>query len=663
MVSFNQYSDEFHALRDAAHKRPVTACGPLSLIRFRAWWPEYSSEPPQSAPDAPLKELFQNSIDDIVDSRRKLISAGNILFRHFTQLYSTPQLLSEFNEGNKPIFNGQYKVPYVSNDALQLSGYIGGVLLKINITFHSDYLSLTQILDFSKINSNKSHLDPDAKTPSFHIEGSSKVLEDRLSSNFDQLRTALLTLYSKQKLDEPDIGFRTDEYKNAETQSHLPAVADDLYDKVWNDIDDWFGFRMPGPKGVHDQDKDDTSSSDKTLYLALFADFRGLVVPSQIEQLNSPEKRLHPLSPDYQGKDDKVEMPSHKCPREWLRRYWPLAKATDKDFAQSDFVACSAIRRKAVYVSALGYTTSYRQAHTQPVKYLVIADAQGRWQIGRLVNRINRMGCYRLMALRNLELIHRTSVELRVMGQLLDKIDLDISARNRETLEGALKQLQMIGRGMNGGLAYRVYRSRYYVHSLYKMLEDFDARRIEGFQPYDAFVRRRLSETYEVIDRTGTRLRRLRERFTEMLSIVQSLLSLKTQEDTAQQTRDIAEQTRAVKYQTEQSISQTKSIHLSQKKIESLLLVGEAVGTVAATYYLGNILYEALKILPNVLPSWMFSLIYELPKFLSFLIAFIIWWPTQRWIVHGKLLGRLRSQREDARATPAQTETAQEELL
>jgi len=338
----------------------------------------------------------------------------------------------------------------------------------------------------------------------------------------------------------------------AELQSDLPALAKDLYEEVWNDIDDWFGFQMPSPNGINNSDKDETSPPHKTLQLALFADFRGLVVPSQVDQLISPEKRLHPLSPKYQ-QDDR-ELPHHRCPREWLRRYWPLAKATDKDFAQSDFVACSAIRRKAVYVSALGYTTSYRQAHSQPVKYLVIADAQGRWQIGRLVNRINRMGCYRLMALRNLELIHRTSVELRVMGQLLDKIDLDISARNREALEGALKRLQMIGRGINGGLAYRVYRSRYYVHSLDKMLKDFDTQRIEGFQPYDAFIRRRLSETYEVIERTGTRLRRLRERFTEMLSIVQSLLSLKIQEDTAQQTRDIAEQTRAVKNQTEQSI-------------------------------------------------------------------------------------------------------------
>jgi hypothetical protein len=86
---------------------------------------------------------------------------------------------------------------------------------------------------------------------------------------------------------------------------------------------------------------------------------------------------------------------------------------------------------------------------------------------------------------------------------------------NRELLE-ASKKLVEIERGVLGGLQHRVDRSRYYRRGFDILLkEDVRVKRIEGWQPYDAFVRRQLGGSYDFIDLVGQRHDRVQNMITE----------------------------------------------------------------------------------------------------------------------------------------------------
>jgi hypothetical protein len=58
------------------------------------------------------------------------------------------------------------------------------------------------------------------------------------------------------------------------------------------------------------------------------------------------------------------------------------------------------------------------------------------------------------------------------------------------------------------GLSYRIERSRYYVKLFDDNVKLLRVRRVEGDQPYDQFIRRRLGSQFDFIDRLGIRYER-----------------------------------------------------------------------------------------------------------------------------------------------------------
>jgi hypothetical protein len=78
------------------------------------------------------------------------------------------------------------------------------------------------------------------------------------------------------------------------------------------------------------------------------------------------------------------------------------------------------------------------------------------------------------------------------------------------------------------GLSYRIERSRYYVKQFEDNVTLLRIRRVEGDQPYDQFIRRRLGSEFDFIDRLGIRYERaVRAMATldqEYLAIIQNKL-------------------------------------------------------------------------------------------------------------------------------------------
>jgi hypothetical protein len=112
-----------------------------------------------------------------------------------------------------------------------------------------------------------------------------------------------------------------------------------------------------------------------------------------------------------------------------------------------------------------------------------------------------------------------------------------------KSIENAHKQFNSITADfMNNGncdLAYRIGRSRHYVGQVRSNVEFLRIKRLEGYQPYDQFVERRLGGEFDFIDSLGGRY----ERAANNISMLdQNYLSIET-ERVAIDTADIQEGT------------------------------------------------------------------------------------------------------------------------
>lgn len=593
-------SREYQTLRQQAHERPVTPCGPHSLVRFRALWVE-TANPEQRANRLPNEaKLLKEEVEQMRNVRNLLINSGRELFLSFQEKFGASSTAPLSPVSDFDILESGQTIPFLKKgEVMEFTAIWHSLLLKINITYHSDYISLTQIIDPIKIG------DPQ-RVPSYSMMGkppATRSPRQDLEENMEKLKTILQAINAN-----PDP--RSLAYKNTEAQHHLELhnASEFLYQKIWDLLDEDLG--MPKPLGG-------CPANNSELYLALFSEFRGVVLPEKAGKILERPKG-HVLTQNYTTFSSLTKAKSH---RDALKEYWPFIKASNQSLSRADIVACSVIRRGAVYVSTLGYSNWSASAATESVRYLVLASVEGRWQIGRLVNRINRLGCYRLMALRNLPQLQKTSLEIRILGQVLDRLNFDLSNRDldKSTIAECLARLQKLGRGAEGGLAYRVARSRYYVNAFNALAQDLHAERIEGFQPYDAFVRRRLYETYHFIDRLGDRVDRVRSRFNTMLEGVQ-----------------------------------TEALRRTQVSSEQLLHVGDYVGWVAVTYYGGHLLSLLIKHNPKSAAYLMssagniFGISIDRPDtdnillLMSSLIVFCFWFLIKRTL-HRKVISDIKS--------------------
>ena len=203
-----------------------------------------------------------------------------------------------------------------------------------------------------------------------------------------------------------------------------------------------------------------------------------------------------------------------------IEAVWPIARSVNKGQPRPPHIGKPEIsvtflqRRSALYLTSLGRLIPGSQ-RCSPIIYSLVVSYVGRWRLGRLIDRLHSLETLRIVALRDLDAINNASRSI----SLLDRHIHDASVRGdlrRYRNEELIGRFDRVEKDAGIDLTYRIARSRYYV-ACYRDLANMmgletEAVRVEGFQPYGNFVRRRLFDCFAYIDRVGVRYLELRKR-------------------------------------------------------------------------------------------------------------------------------------------------------
>lgn len=355
-----------------------------------------------------------------------------------------------------------------------------------------------------------------------------------------------------------------------------------LFEGVWQELSrDLFPDMVP--KSIGDRNP---------LLIRSFADFRSIVLPSQVPFCARDGLGWRrPLNPFDAKTASKIVSK--------LSNFFSRESASRSEVTGSLF-----LDGRVAYVSSLGSQAGSRSGtritrHEEvgrSTRFAMITQPMTRWQLGRLVERLNTLGTLRLAALRDLEKLNEVSKGVREIGIRLDQyrrsekkvFESEMNVNKLDQWAGEISTFRAkfsgLGasevasppgervekatvsdvRGIEGGVGYRIERSRYYVRRFESLEKSLRISRVEGFQPYDEFVRRRYYGTWDRIDRLGERYRRLQQRIEESASELVAL-----------------EQSR-----------QTNAIRESTKAQVDLLTAAEEFAIAPISYYAGSLLVD-----------------------------------------------------------------------
>ena len=567
-------SDEFAELRNAPHQRVSSYCELPSLTRNRCWWvepyPDASREPPKTGASEMRTELenFHKGIISLLD-------------KHLKDRIFAKEKIHEYN------------IYY---------GYFDGIYQTFILSLHYNRLTLKQII-------NPFHV---SRTLDDHRQSNNIALceifnlSDLLRSWFDSLQSNIRTYRS--------INYATNsKFSNEYEEQHgreLRECSEVLYDKIWNEIDVLLGLK----------EVDKTKSS--TSRINLFADFRALILPDNPKQIKNPPS-LHPIL------QFKQEEASIKDPHLVINRYWPFIKAMEqkqygeKRSLDKDIIVSLINDRSSMYISSLGQTGNDVEPGTEadklePIRYLVLSKISARRQLGRLSDRIDRLGTYRLLALRNFkeirrkgDMIENTEALIREYRERSTEVDKTVESEKSgnepvtvfdDQFYEIERLINNIDQNVHGGISHRVFASRHYVRSYWNLAKGLRSDRVEGFQPYDEFIHRQLTQHYDFIDNFGKKVDALQTSFGNLIQ--------------QQQVKGLANFSRKIKNAQQELVSLQKAAH--------------AIEFIAITYYGGSIINYMID---DTIAEEIIGLIntnilmgYELDKkILGFAIAVLTW--------------------------------------
>ena len=250
----------------------------------------------------------------------------------------------------------------------------------------------------------------------------------------------------------------------------------------------------------------------KELFKNVFADLRGVILSEQAKKFK------------YDG-----DLSNRKKPLRWgqqaKERLLPLIRVHNDD--RNEYTVNYLLDGRAMYLSSLGGAPPpfVKVKERVPVQFIVYAHQLAphnktivnERQLGRLVNQFLVLGTHRLAATKHVRHLHRVGRILRLLEKNTHKAR-DAVAKFKSD-EQAIDLIQKAHRHFNSvaggflnvtgsGLLFRIERSRYYVTRFKADLELLRIDRLEGDQPYNDFVARRLGAEFDYIDRLGTRYER-----------------------------------------------------------------------------------------------------------------------------------------------------------
>jgi hypothetical protein len=197
-------------------------------------------------------------------------------------------------------------------------------------------------------------------------------------------------------------------------------------------------------------------------------------------------------------------------------------------------------------------STAY--ANLRPTASITIVN---KWQLGRLVGQLLLLGTLRLCALKDVKLLHEAGRKLAALDETT-QLARDAIASVGNPPDGPKQKvaLDLIGRAhqhLNGitgvffgetrsGLLYRIERSRYYVKQFNDTVVLLRIKRLEGDQPYNQFIERRLGPEFDFIDRLGVRYERATR---NVVTLDQNYLAM-TQNELVMEATNIDKETRGI---------------------------------------------------------------------------------------------------------------------
>lgn len=208
--------------------------------------------------------------------------------------------------------------------------------------------------------------------------------------------------------------------------------------------------------------------------------------------------------------------------------------ALDNEAVNSNMevVACKMIRGKIIYCSKL-FAYNHRSdsnlaaKNNSPLVYVAVCSTPNRWQIGRMIDRLHRVGVARLAALFNLRELEQFSNEIRPLTGAV--LEVRVATKDLNSVKKQSSHIASIIQRYNdriiGGISYRIERMRYYRSEVSETILQLGIGRIEGFQRYDEFIQRKFSNTFNFIEALGSRYEKLLSRQSSFINKMNTLES------------------------------------------------------------------------------------------------------------------------------------------
>jgi hypothetical protein len=291
------------------------------------------------------------------------------------------------------------------------------------------------------------------------------------------------------------------------------------------------------------------------IYKQVFADFRGLIASEQAVKF-SDDNFFERDKPASWGQEAK-------------RKFLPLIQHRDRSLhTRYECAVNYMLDGRALYMSTLGPQLPSMSAEKRiPVEFVVYAHQRyndvtvvNKWQLGRLVSQILLLGTLRLSALKDVKALHDAGQQLSQLEEFTqaarDAIaltearvrdpkgnraptseqDQNVEEKMNDSLGEAHKKLNSVAGNFldetETGLSYRIERSRYYVKQFDDNVKLLRIQRVEGDQPYDQFIRRRLGSEFDFIDRLGIRYERAIRAMETLDQSRLAIIQAKIDEDT-----------------------------------------------------------------------------------------------------------------------------------
>ena len=518
-LPYGQPDESYKALNVGAHRKPAPLCGAPSLTWHRAFWKnQENADDWHRNIDAFLFGVYQTccSITASPDAETSYSSPASIQCHNVDKnnqkiyFFRHQASLKERNPGTLTRLNPSER--FLRYDVFSLQLDLCGPMLSIRAELFHELWTLTCILDFDKFfphevseEETEKHLAcvrfSKPKTPQAPDAEEKKPKNQRYNNTIvsiaemiDSIQSSIIDRFGRHK--DRDIPIEDASYIGKLSDVRLRLVDS------FRDFCDENIFRKANGSASENQTPPASYVPPCSRKIAeFFGSVLGIEIKNDVAQVVSTHVAGETLKKSRLTIHSLIGNASYRTSdaHRLIDAAWPfiheLHKVTPASLSfdrKPEFSGSLFQNRRSLYISSLGRlnpNANYDSGNTEPVIFTIFVCNRSRWQIGRLVERMHNLGVCRVVALWNLDCITDAGNQLYELRMKLDSQTED--GLQQISPADAAKKISAIQASVaDGGLSYRVERTSYYVKQINNLLPTLRIRRIEGFQPYDQFIRR-----------------------------------------------------------------------------------------------------------------------------------------------------------------------------